>query len=196
MSLPQNAPLPPAWVERIFKRITGIFGSQKVGAMWSDADMAEVKELWAEQLGRFKPESIGAALQRLIDSGGNGWPPTLPEFVELCRQCSVERASQHVALPAPRSQKPDDFALPDLSANRPGVDYLRWLRVVGSLSVARELPRLAMTDRRVTAIFEKHIADDFAGIPPECAKFLREWVRLNPDWRKYTGELAPEDRAA
>ena len=195
MSSQLSAPLPPAWVERIFKRFAGMYGAQKFGAMWVGTDMEDAKDLWAEQLGRFKPESIGAALQRLIDSGSE-WPPTLPEFVELCRQCAVERANQYTALPAPRGQKPADFTLPNLSADRPGVDYLRWLRVVGSLSVARALPGIAMTDDRARVIFEKHIADDFAGIPPECAKFLREWVRLNPDWRKYTGELAPEDRAA
>lgn len=195
MSSHESAPLPPAWVERIFKRLAGMYGAQKFGAMWAGTDMEDAKELWAEQLGRFKAESIGAALQRLIDSGSE-WPPTLPEFVELCRQCAVERAARTPALPAPKGKRPEDYTMPDMSANRAGVDYLRWLRVVGSLSVARELPRLAMTDRRVTAIFEKHIADDFAGIPPECARFLREWVRLNPDWRKYTGELAPEDRAA
>lgn len=187
--------LPPAWIDRLFARLTAYFGVQKVGAMWAGADMDEIKAVWGEELGRFKGESIAAALERLRDSGSE-WPPTLPEFVELCRQCAVERAARTPALPAPKGKRPEDYTLPDMSANRAGVDYLRWLRVVGSLSVARELPRLAMTDRRVTAIFEKHIADDFAGIPPECAEYLRGWLERNPGWRSECGGLAPEDLAA
>lgn len=105
MSLPSNVrpePLPVAWVDRLFARFTAFYGSQKVGTMWVDASMAEVKAVWAEQLGRFEPGSIAGALQRLIDSG-NQWPPTLPEFVEFCRQASVDRraAQRFEALPAP-----------------------------------------------------------------------------------------------
>lgn len=83
-------PLPSAWVDRLFSRLAAFYGSQKLATMWVDADMAEVKAVWAEQLGRFEPTSISAALQRLIDSG-NQWPPTLPEFCELCRQAAVAR---------------------------------------------------------------------------------------------------------
>lgn len=95
-------PLPAAWIDRLFARFTAFYGSQKVGTMWVDAGMAEVKAVWAEQLARFEPASIAGALQRLVD-GGNQWPPTLPEFVELCRQSSLDRraAERFEALPAP-----------------------------------------------------------------------------------------------
>ena len=103
-----SKPLPSAWVDRLFSRLAAFYGSQKLATMWVDADMAEVKAVWAEQLGRFEPTSISAALQRLIDSG-NQWPPTLPEFVELCRQSAVGRqqAQQFDALPAPGQSKTD-----------------------------------------------------------------------------------------
>ena len=101
-------PLPSAWVDRLFSRLAAFYGSQKLATMWVDADMAEVKAVWAEQLGRFEPASISTALQRLIDSG-NQWPPTLPEFCELCRQAAVGRqqAQWHDALPAPGQSKTD-----------------------------------------------------------------------------------------
>ncbi|HMM72291.1 MAG TPA: hypothetical protein PKC22_08770 [Rhodocyclaceae bacterium] len=103
-----SKPLPSAWVDRLFSRLAAFYGSQKLATMWVDADMAEVKAVWAEQLGRFEPASISAALQRLIDSG-NQWPPTLPEFVELCRQAAVGRQQeqQFDALPAPGQSKTD-----------------------------------------------------------------------------------------
>lgn len=151
--------------------MTAIYGSQKVGSMWNEADMAEVKELWAEQLGRFKPESIGAALQRLIDSGGNGWPPTLPEFVELCRQCSVERARTSVALPPPSGKKQDiDFAA--VLTPKDG-DPMRWARVVGSLTAARFLVQGARRDPRLRDILDAHSAKDFAGLGTPIADYLR-----------------------
>lgn len=101
-------PLPSAWVDRLFSRLAAFYGSQKLATMWVDADMAEVKAVWAEQLGRFEPASISAALQRLIDSG-NQWPPTLPEFVELCRQSAIGRqqAQRYDALPAPGNARTD-----------------------------------------------------------------------------------------
>lgn len=104
-------PLPSAWVDRLFSRLAAFYGSQKLATMWVDADMAEVKAVWAEQLGRFEPTSISAALQRLIDSG-NQWPPTLPEFVELCRQAAVGRkaAMLYAELPAPGGARTDTEA--------------------------------------------------------------------------------------
>jgi len=99
-------PLPSAWVDRLFSRLAAFYGSQKLATMWVDADMAEVKAAWAEQLGRFEPASIAGALQRLVD-GGNQWPPTLPEFVELCRQSAVGRQQAGMALPAPGGARTD-----------------------------------------------------------------------------------------
>lgn len=106
-----SKPLPSAWVDRLFSRLAAFYGSQKLATMWVDADMAEVKAVWSEQLGRFEPASISAALQRLVDSG-NQWPPTLPEFVELCRQSSIGRqqAQRYDALPAPGGARTDTEA--------------------------------------------------------------------------------------
>jgi len=102
MSSPPNA-LPAHWVDRIFERLAAIYGVQRVSAMWHSTDIAAVKALWGEQLGRFQPATISAALQRLVDAG-DGWPPTLPEFVESCRQAALGRQQQRqdsAALPAP-----------------------------------------------------------------------------------------------
>lgn len=91
-------------VDRLFSRFTAIYGSQKVAGMWGDADIAEVKQVWMQRLSQFQIASIGGAVDRLVESGRE-WPPTLPEFVELCRQSAIGRAnaSQAALLPAPRS---------------------------------------------------------------------------------------------
>jgi len=94
------APLPSAWVDRLFSRFVAMYGSQKVGAMWADADRDEVKGVWADALGRYTGETIAAAVRGLIDSGSQ-WPPTLPEFSEACRVAAVNRRDQALALAAP-----------------------------------------------------------------------------------------------
>lgn len=98
MSNPE--PLPAAWVDRLFSRFVAMYGSQKVGAMWADADRDEVKGVWADALGRYTGETLAAAVRGLIDSGSQ-WPPTLPEFSEACRVAAVNRRDQALALAAP-----------------------------------------------------------------------------------------------
>ena len=96
-----------ALVERLFSRFVAYYGSQKVGAMWADADVQEVKAVWARALMKFDPKSIGGALDRLIESGRE-WPPTLPEFVELCRQSAIGRQQDQVpALLSPGNGRTD-----------------------------------------------------------------------------------------
>jgi len=102
-----SQPKSAALVERLFDRFFAIYGAQKMGAMWSDTDLNEVKLVWAVQLSRFNPQSIKVALQCLIDSGRE-WPPTLPEFIEACRQAALGRQQQQVpALLAPGRARTD-----------------------------------------------------------------------------------------
>lgn len=62
----------------------------------TDAGIRNAKELWAQKLAGFAehPERIGRALQSLPPH-----PPTLPEFIALCRQ---QHADMPTGLPAPR----------------------------------------------------------------------------------------------
>lgn len=103
-------PLPAALIERLFSRLIAIYGTQKIAPMWAGADLDEVKAVWAQDLGRFEPPTIGAGIQALIDSGSQ-WPPNLPEFVEICRKCAIERETTKppaLALPAPGGSYTDD----------------------------------------------------------------------------------------
>ena len=71
-------------IARLFSRFAALYGAQKVGAMWHGADIAEVKSVWAAQIEPHK-DVLRDAIQSLINQGRE-WPPTLPEFVALCRQ--------------------------------------------------------------------------------------------------------------
>lgn len=101
---------PERLAERLFSRLVAMYGAQKIGAMWADADMAEVKGTWGRALAKFDPRSIGDALEALLASGRE-WPPTLPEFAALCRQASIARRNGQdasVFLPPPGAAFTDD----------------------------------------------------------------------------------------
>lgn len=92
-----------AWADRLFARFSGIWGAQKLGAMFPGETHDDVRALWASQLGRFAPESVGAALQTMTDAGRE-WPPSLSEFVAACNQAAIARQQHAPAalLDAPR----------------------------------------------------------------------------------------------
>ncbi len=82
-------PLPEPWVERIFARMFGLYGS-----LWLDrwrteggeaVGVAMAKSTWATELATFadQPAAIGRALDACADLQ---FLPTLPEFRALCRQ--------------------------------------------------------------------------------------------------------------
>lgn len=68
-------------VERIFTRMVGFYGA-RFADMWREADPAELKRIWAEELAGYAPSEIARGIEgcRTRD-----WPPTLPEFLKLCR---------------------------------------------------------------------------------------------------------------
>lgn len=80
----ERKPLPESWINKIFDHMSASYGS-KFSDLWRGADIASVRSLWAEKLGGFRdmPEAIKEALDAL-DS--KPFPPTLPEFIALCRE--------------------------------------------------------------------------------------------------------------
>ena len=84
-------PLPAHWMSKIFLAMQGYYGTRYTN-MWKtgevlpngdDAGHMNMMRVWSEKLGGFTdyPECIAHALQNLPQH-----PPTLPEFMELCRR--------------------------------------------------------------------------------------------------------------
>ena len=106
----QTATLPLAWVEKVFRKLTVVYGRDFM-ARWEGQEINDVIEDWAEELAGFVnwPEAIAWALKNLPDSK----PPTVLEFRALCF----------------KAPKPDRLALPE-----PAADLVFAKQVLGQVS--------------------------------------------------------------
>lgn len=77
---PANA-LPARWIERLFEEMALTYG-RKFRDQWGDADPNALKRHWAVKLAGLSGEEIKRGVVALP---GRDWPPTLPEFLKLCR---------------------------------------------------------------------------------------------------------------
>ncbi len=92
--------LPSEWVERLFLRFQAVYGN-RVTTMWADAPVEEVKSVWADALGQFTGEDLKHALTASFEHYTE-YPPTLPQFVGLCRDARRLRAAGATKLPSQR----------------------------------------------------------------------------------------------
>lgn len=70
-------------------------------AMWGDCPRADIMDAWCEALGPIEPERIRDALANVLTAHPQ-WPPTLGEFLILCKPVSVHPS--HRLLPSPQRE--------------------------------------------------------------------------------------------
>lgn len=87
-STSRQPPLRADWIERLFERMSGLYGARFADA-WRGVDPERVKRTWAEELAGFSGDEIARGVTALKT---RDWPPTLPEFAKLCRPPSDPRA--------------------------------------------------------------------------------------------------------
>lgn len=96
MTMPSTArpsALPDAWIDRLFMRFAVLYGKHWLD-MWAGIPMEQVKAAWASELASVPAERFGPALQAV-----GKFPPTLPEFVALCKpQPPIPSPAYHRAL--------------------------------------------------------------------------------------------------
>lgn len=92
-----HSALPERFIERIFSEMLAMYGA-KFSDLWRSADIAEVKAMWAKKLAGFEstPSVFRAALDALED---RPFPPTLPEFLSLCREAARRIGTSAPLLP-------------------------------------------------------------------------------------------------
>lgn len=108
--------LPLAWVDKIFMKMTLIYGREFIGR-WEGIEVADVKTDWAHEMSGFEnwPEAIAWGLQNLP----HGKPLTVLEFRALCYKAPkpdrpqlpepaarVERVAEELKKLRPITEKP------------------------------------------------------------------------------------------
>lgn len=86
--------LPATWVDRIFERLTLVYGHQFLGR-WSGLDLDAVKADWGRELSAY--QQAPQALSYALDNLPAGEPPNVLQFRALCSRRPVEAPK----LPAP-----------------------------------------------------------------------------------------------
>ncbi len=74
--------------------------------MWGEVNQDEALQVWGEALGLFDASDIKEALA-LMQAGYKEFPPTLPQFVDLCTDAKRRRMQTAPKLDGPRIPMPD-----------------------------------------------------------------------------------------
>lgn len=183
---PQNqSALPDTWVERIFDHMAALYGS-KFADLWRNTDAEKVKSMWAFRLGGFadKPQAIKSALDALDD---RPFPPTLPEFIALCRQAASRMGSDTKALPykptaedIERQREMANVASAAVSVAKvkDGIDQ-HWATHPRSHAHLRAIFSAANSDRRFLPCVQKMVDDGICSADGQAIRFYRgsgEWI--------------------
>lgn len=73
--------VPASWIDKLFSRFSAMYGG-RFADLWRVCDISEVKAIWAEELAVLSREQLAAGVSACM---ARDWPPTLPEFLKLCR---------------------------------------------------------------------------------------------------------------
>ena len=120
--------LPSPWVDKIFEKLTLVYGQQFL-ARWRDVDLELVKSDWARELGGFekKPEAIAYALQNLDAEK----PPTVLVFRATALRSPaavLARLPEPSADPERMAAELAKFASIRTAATGSGYDHKAWAR--------------------------------------------------------------------
>lgn len=74
-------PAPISWVEKLFERMEALYGTKFLD-MWRNTNADLVKALWADEMGKLSADELRRGYAALMS---RDWPPSLPEFLKMCR---------------------------------------------------------------------------------------------------------------
>lgn len=147
--------LPTAWIDRIFDKLTLVYG-QSFLRRWADIDLNAVKSDWAHELAGFAqhPRAIAYALDHLPPER----PPTVLEFRAVARRAPPEDLPKLDAPKADPERVARELAklAPARKLKTSPVDRLAWARAIvaradGGASVAMGTLKIAKS-----ALAEEH----------------------------------------
>jgi hypothetical protein len=104
--------IPQRWVEALFSTMAGCYGA-RFADLWRGTKIEQVKRLWGIELSKLSSQQMKAGRENLMALPK---PPTLPEFVALCKQARQEQAS--ATAPQLTNEKRADQATVDENLGR------------------------------------------------------------------------------
>lgn len=73
--------LPKSSIDALFAKLLAFYGSKFLD-MWANTDIEQVKMIWAIEIRKLTTEQMRVGFDQLST---RKFPPTLPEFIELCK---------------------------------------------------------------------------------------------------------------
>ena len=83
--------LPLTWINALFEKFEHFYG-QDFARKWSVSDIDAMKQEWAEKLWQFDGATLKAAVDHCSENVPK--PPSLPEFILICKQQRPHPAHQ------------------------------------------------------------------------------------------------------
>lgn len=154
ISRPKSSALPEPWIERLFSRFEAMYGAKFADA-WRGCNLQRVKAVWAEELGGYSRDELAAGVAACLTKD---WPPTLPEFLKLCRP--------HVDFTAALLEAVEQMARRESDSDRWSHPAIYWAAVkIGSYELSRK------TVKELELEWRKAFSDQLAiGHWPEIPK--------------------------
>ena len=179
-SLARPSALPDSWVTKIFDHMSGLYGS-KFADLWNGSNIDSVRRMWAVKLAGFAdmPKAIKEALDALDDKP---FPPTLPEFLALCREAGRRHGGNKPAIeykPTAEEKERAEIAAKEIKkiVAKDDRDYMAWAKFPVSRLAFESVKKMAETDHHFREILKAHVAD---GVCTEEFKMLKVWG--NKQW--------------
>ena len=79
--------IPEHWIDKLFMRFANIYRQKWIAGLDDETAIASLKREWQIQLAKVDAKTIAPAID-LVIANGSEWPPTLPEFIAVCRSVS------------------------------------------------------------------------------------------------------------
>lgn len=175
-------------MDTLFGHLNAMYGVNKVGAMFAQpglkaeqaiAAVEAAKGTWGNALSRYSGPVLAKALRGLIDQGRE-WPPTLPEFVALCKDAMRAEAQPYVALPPATADRiKGEQAARKLRAvsERVGqADPMFWAKYPKSAKAVELMVRGSQRSWPLTELIQQHIADGGVNCRSEEARKAIQWL--------------------
>jgi hypothetical protein len=153
-------PVPLEWVEKLFDRMTAIYGPRAVADLWDGADLSDVHAVWAVELGKLSAAQLGAGVQTMAETFKR--PPNLGELMAHCRAARVQPAS---------NPQLTDNRRADPATQREGMAKFR--AAVAPLANRRVNPGSAWAHR----LLQRGTSASGGALPPEVVRIAKDAIR-------------------